>query len=47
LGLAIVKHILEGHHTKAEVVSKLGKGSSFRFKLPKAKSEKPAVSNND
>jgi two-component system, OmpR family, phosphate regulon sensor histidine kinase PhoR len=40
LGLAIVKHILEGHHTKAEVESKAGKGSSFSFKLPKAKSEK-------
>ncbi len=40
LGLAIVKHILEGHHTKAEVESKAGKGSSFSFKLPKAKTEK-------
>lgn len=40
LGLAIVKHILEGHHSKAEVESKAGKGSSFSFKLPKAKSEK-------
>lgn len=40
LGLAIVKHILEGHHSKAEVESKAGKGSSFSFKLPKAKIEK-------
>ncbi|HEY0654472.1 MAG TPA: ATP-binding protein [Chryseosolibacter sp.] len=40
LGLAIVKHILEGHHSKAEVESKAGKGSSFSFKLPKAKTEK-------
>lgn len=37
LGLAIVKHILEGHHSKAEVESQPGKGSAFRFKLPKAK----------
>lgn len=40
LGLAIVKHILEGHHSKAEVESKAGKGSSFSFKLPKARIEK-------
>jgi two-component system phosphate regulon sensor histidine kinase PhoR len=37
LGLAIVKHILEGHNSKADVESTPGKGSSFRFKLPKAK----------
>jgi two-component system, OmpR family, phosphate regulon sensor histidine kinase PhoR len=37
LGLAIVKHILEGHNSKAEVTSTPGKGSTFRFKLPKAK----------
>jgi two-component system phosphate regulon sensor histidine kinase PhoR len=40
LGLAIVKHILEGHRSKAEVESQEGKGSSFKFKLPKAKSER-------
>lgn len=39
LGLAIVKHILEGHNTKAEVESKVGKGSTFSFKLPRAKGE--------
>jgi two-component system, OmpR family, phosphate regulon sensor histidine kinase PhoR len=40
LGLAIVKHILDGHNTKAEVESAPGKGSVFKFKLPKAKTEK-------
>lgn len=37
LGLAIVKHILDGHHTKAEVISSPGKGSIFSFKLPRSK----------
>jgi two-component system, OmpR family, phosphate regulon sensor histidine kinase PhoR len=37
LGLAIVKHILDGHNSKAEVVSELGKGSTFSFKLPRVK----------
>jgi two-component system phosphate regulon sensor histidine kinase PhoR len=40
LGLAIVKHILEGHNSKAEVESIPGKGSTFKFKLPKGKHEK-------
>lgn len=40
LGLAIVKHILEGHGTRAEVVSIPGKGSDFSFKLPRSKPEK-------
>lgn len=39
LGLAIVKHILEGHGTRAEVESSVGKGSTFSFKLPRAKGE--------
>ncbi len=39
LGLAIVKHILEGHNTRAEVESEVGKGSTFSFKLPRAKGE--------
>jgi len=39
LGLAIVKHILEGHKTKPEVESTLGKGSTFSFRLPRAKEE--------
>ncbi|MBA4146005.1 MAG: two-component sensor histidine kinase [Azospira oryzae] len=37
LGLAIVKHILEGHGSRPEVESEVGKGSSFSFKLSKAK----------
>lgn len=40
LGLAIVKHILEGHHSKADVESTPGKGSTFKFKLQRAKTEK-------
>jgi two-component system, OmpR family, phosphate regulon sensor histidine kinase PhoR len=47
LGLAIVKHILEGHKSKAEVVSEVGKGSTFSFKLPKAKPEKETNNNGD
>lgn len=39
LGLAIVKHILEGHNSRAEVDSQPGKGSTFFFKLPKAKGD--------
>ncbi len=37
LGLAIVKHILEGHKSRAEVKSEPGKGSTFSFNLPLAK----------
>lgn len=37
LGLAIVKHIVEGHNSMVEVESKLGKGSTFRFTLPRGK----------
>ncbi len=37
LGLAIVKHILEGHGTRTEVESEPGKGSTFSFKLPRAR----------
>lgn len=39
LGLAIVKHILEGHATRAEVESDPGKGSTFSFKLPRARTD--------
>jgi two-component system phosphate regulon sensor histidine kinase PhoR len=39
LGLAIVKHILENHQTKAEVESEPGKGSDFHFKLPRSKAD--------
>jgi len=37
LGLAIVKHILEGHNSRPEVESEIDKGSTFSFKLPRAK----------
>jgi len=36
LGLSIVKHILEAHEQSISVESKIGKGSSFTFRLPKA-----------
>lgn len=36
LGLAIVKHIIEAHNETIRVKSRLGKGSSFIFSLPKA-----------
>lgn len=39
LGLAIVKHIMEGHGSCAEVESKVGKGSTFSFKLPRSKGD--------
>lgn len=35
LGLAIVKHIIEAHKSKVSVTSKLGKGTTFVFKLEK------------
>ncbi|HYG40218.1 MAG TPA: ATP-binding protein [Cytophagales bacterium] len=37
LGLAIVKHIIEAHGSKVAVVSSVKKGSTFTFKLDKAK----------
>lgn len=39
LGLAIVKHILEEHGSIPEVVSTVGKGSTFSFKLPRTKDD--------
>lgn len=36
LGLAIVKHILNAHSTTITVMSQVGKGTNFTFKLPKA-----------
>jgi two-component system, OmpR family, phosphate regulon sensor histidine kinase PhoR len=35
LGLAIVKHIIEAHGETIQIKSKLNKGSSFTFSLPK------------
>jgi two-component system phosphate regulon sensor histidine kinase PhoR len=37
LGLAIVKQIIEAHKTQIEVTSKVGKGTTFSFKLKRAK----------
>jgi len=36
LGLAIAKHLLELHGSKLQVVSEVGRGSRFTFKLPLA-----------
>ena len=37
LGLGIVKHIVEAHHSKVEVESIMGEGTNFLFKLKKGK----------
>lgn len=37
LGLSIVKHILEAHHSSVNVNSKTGKGTTFSFRLKKGK----------
>ncbi|MBN2774624.1 MAG: HAMP domain-containing histidine kinase, partial [Prolixibacteraceae bacterium] len=34
LGLSIVKHIVDAHHGKIEIKSKVGKGSIFRIYFP-------------
>ncbi len=39
IGLAIVKNIIENHHSKINVVSKLGKGTTFTFRLKKGRTE--------
>ncbi|MCC9137208.1 sensor histidine kinase [Pontibacter silvestris] len=39
LGLAICKHIIEAHRSFIAVKSELGKGTTLRFKLSKAKKE--------
>jgi len=43
LGLAIVKHIIEAHNSKVIVTSKVGQGSVFSFKLPKASDQQAAT----
>ena len=43
LGLAIVKHILEAHHQKISVESKMGEGSVFSFSLQKGVKEEVMV----
>lgn len=39
LGLAIVKHIIEAHRSKVSVTSKMGKGTTFSFKLEKGENQ--------
>ena len=39
LGLSIVKHIIEAHDSKINLVSKVGKGTTFSFKLEKGSDE--------
>ena len=34
LGLAIVKHVADLHDGRIEVESRLGRGSTFRFRIP-------------
>jgi two-component system phosphate regulon sensor histidine kinase PhoR len=42
LGLAIAKHVLNRHEGRLEIVSALGKGSSFTVWLPRAEAEPAA-----
>lgn len=39
LGLSIVRHIVEAHDSKINLVSKVGKGTTFSFKLNKGRDE--------
>ncbi len=45
LGLSIVKEILQLHGSKFGVESKVGKGTTFWFELPKTEPPKPEVKN--
>jgi signal transduction histidine kinase len=40
LGLAIVKQIVETHGGQIQLISELGKGSTFKFTLPIKKKNK-------
>lgn len=46
LGLAIVKHIIEAHKSKVSVTSKMGKGTSFSFKLEKGENKEVKLIKN-
>jgi len=39
LGLAIVRHVAEGHHGRVELESDLGKGSTFSLLVPLANAD--------
>ena len=43
LGLAIVKHVLEAHQSKVSVVSEVGVGSTFSFRLKRGKAMRRRV----
>lgn len=43
LGLALVKHIVDGHHGSIDVEPRLVKGSTFRVFLPATENAKPAT----
>jgi two-component system phosphate regulon sensor histidine kinase PhoR len=43
LGLAIVKHVVDRYDGKLEIVSELGKGSTFRCRFPEHRVERSAV----
>jgi len=41
LGLAIVKHVMKAHQGRVELVSAIGKGSSFSLVLPSLRHVRP------
>jgi signal transduction histidine kinase len=43
IGLSIVKHLLDLHHSPISVTSEVGKGSTFTFTLPLAPNTSPLV----